>query len=233
MIDAARFSSSYTAFWNITTPTCEHLVRKINLTLYERENPPLSSSDSGNRALIAEFAFSLFTHMRLAGGITGATPQMMDAALNEANGRISRLRGIHGEAKDLNESQISEGYTIAVRLNSFFPRPKHRIILRTILSGCGFIDRYEADVQIDDVMYEVKTVDRPFRSNDLRQLITYAALNAIKNGNDISKLGVYNPRRGISFLLPINFIAKEISGKSELDLFEDIYQAISGNGISR
>ena len=61
MIDAATFSTSYNAFWRAFAPTCELFVRRLNLDGYERFEPPMAASKTvGRRALIAEYAFSLF-----------------------------------------------------------------------------------------------------------------------------------------------------------------------------
>ncbi|MBO1041983.1 hypothetical protein [Brucella pituitosa] len=233
MIDAARFSSSYTSFWNITTPTCEHLIRKINLSLYERENPVLPTSINSNRALIAEFGFEYFYLLHQGMDKIHKKDVLIENSLTEAKKRIFKLRGSDLNSYELGNEQIIEGIAIAGRLSAFFSLSKYRLDVRPLIPGCGFVDQSEADVVKDDAIYEVKAVDRLFRSSDLRQLITYAALHSLKNGNDIKSVGVYNPRRGISFCLPLSFVAREISGKSQFDLFEDIYQAISGNGVSR
>jgi hypothetical protein len=64
VIDAASFSGSYNAFWNDCVPTCEHFVRRLNLDGLERFCPPMAKSDTSNRALIAEYAFSLFVERK-------------------------------------------------------------------------------------------------------------------------------------------------------------------------
>lgn len=233
MIDAVRFSTSFTAFWNMSTPTCEHFVRKLNLGLYERFDTPMAVSDTKDRALVAEFGFFLFVAQRWPSTIISAVGDAETIAENAARKRIQALRGEEDIAGIVNFNQRAEASEIARRLSSFFNFKEKIAIPRPIFPGCGFIDHSEADVIFGSTLYEVKTVDRAFRSNDIRQLITYCALNALENKKNIKKIGVINPRRGVYFQLGLDFVSREISGKSMSALSEEIHQAISSGGISR
>lgn len=233
MIDAVKFSTAFTAFWNMATPTCEHFVRKLNLNLYEREDIEMSGSSKTDRAYIAEYGFALFVERRWP-SIAGSTKSAQElVAKEEARKRIEPLRGKDAIPENLSEEQDAESKQIARRLGAFFSSRGSNTTARPIFPGCGLIDHSEADVLSDLTLYEVKTVERGFRSNDIRQLITYCALNNLAGKHEVEKIGLFNPRKGISFELEIDLVAREISGKSANDLFEDIHQAISSGGISR
>jgi len=83
------------------------------------------------------------------------------------------------------------------------------------------------------VNFEVKTVDRSFRSADLRQLLTYTALNSVSKEDDINVVGLVNPRRGLSFEMPVSEICMDISGRSAENLFSMVVQVFSSGEISR
>lgn len=212
---------------------CEHFVRKLNLNLYERHDAPMAKSDTGNRDFIAEFGFALFVELRspLSSGLT--QQEIRETAQQAAHRRIELLSGPHQIPQSLNADQLREVGEIAKRLNAYFSASQPNIVFRPTFPGCGFIDRSEGDVLYGNVLYEVKTVSRGFRGSDIRQLVTYCALNALSGEKNIESIGLYNPRSGTFFLAPIDLVSREISGKSYSDLFEDIHQAISGAGISR
>lgn len=231
VIDATRFSSTFTAFWGTATPTCEHLVRKINTRLFTREFPPLEHKSDRNRSLVAEFGFSLYVVMRDHSIPKSRDRTAIAIAEEDARRRIKLLVERDETSDELSADERLEAQEIARRLFASFPA--WRILLRPVFEGCGYVDASEGDVIYGDTLYEIKTVDRSFRSNDIRQLIVYAALNALKPVSPIRKIGVVNPRRGTTFALPLEYVSREISGKSSSELFEDIYQAISAGGFSR
>lgn len=233
MIDAVKFSTAFTAFWNMATPTCEHFVRKLNLNLYRREDTEMPSSSTTDRAFIAEYGFALFVERRWPSIPGSAIADQEILAKEEARKRIEPLRGKGSVPDNFTAEQDVEGNMIAQRLGAFFNSKRSNTLPRPIFPGCGLIDHSEADVLSDRTLYEVKTVERGFRSNDIRQLITYCALNNLSRRFEVEKVGLFNPRRGISFELELDLVAREISGKTANDLFEDIHQAISSGGISR
>jgi hypothetical protein len=107
------------------------------------------------------------------------------------------------------------------------------VIFEPSFSGCGFLNSCVGDVLIGDELYEVKAGDRRFRSTDLRQLITYCALNYAAGTCAIAKAGCVNPRRGTYFVFDLAAIAYAMSGKSAGELFSDIIYHVSSGGISR
>jgi hypothetical protein len=81
-----------------------------------------------------------------------------------------------------------------------------------------------------NVLYEVKAGDRFFRSIDIRQLILYSTLSG---SFKIERLGLFNPRIGISATIPMDDLCFEISGKNSAELFSEIAAVVSSGDVSR
>ena len=124
-------------------------------------------------------------------------------------------------------------HEIASRLKLFFVSAKPPLFLRPLFAGCGYIDASEGDVISDKTVYEIKTVERTFRSADIRQTIMYAALNSMSGQFEVKKVGLLNPREGSYCNFDVDFICTEIAGTSAAELFRTIVDAISSGEISR
>ena len=122
---------------------------------------------------------------------------------------------------------------IAERLRKFFKNGGRKVVVRPIFYGCGFIDTSEGDVIFGDTLYEVKTVERTFRSSDVRQVLTYAALNSGSGQYSISRFGLFNPRRGNYCELDLDDVCVGISGRPAQELFSIVIETISSGDISR
>ncbi len=237
MIDAASFAISYNAFWNDFAPTCEYFVRRLNLEGVERFEPPIGKSSASKRAIIAEFAFSLFVE-RKKNNIPGIKKKpenvIQEAAWLETEKRLApyAVEGLN-LSRDFDKDESDEVDAIAKTLFRFFTNDGRELILRPMFSGCGYIDASEGDILFGDTIYEIKTVDRLFRSNDVRQVITYAALNFASKQFSIENIGLFNPRSGQYCEIPLEHVCREISGRPAQELLAAIIQAVSSGEISR
>ncbi len=238
MIDASTFCTAYHAFWNTNTPTCEHFVRRLNLGGLDRFARPMADLKTAKRrALIAEYAFSKFVALKRAEMVRGqakSSREIEQEAWREAELRLAPYVG-KGLLLDrnLNADELSDAEMIATRLLGFFSNSDRRLFLRPVFAGCGFIDASEGDVIFEDTIYEIKTVERQFRSNDIRQTITYAALNYVSAQYKVAKIGLLNPRSGQYCDIELEHVCAEISGRSTQDLLSIIIDAISSGDISR
>lgn len=235
MISETTFSGSYTSIWKSIAPTLDVFVRRANLNLYERVFPPLKSEVSpSRRAFVNELSFSVFCEVHadkingepiksLAGYVVETSNSVMER-LFVADGANVNLPISRAETKDI-DHQVR-------RLIDFFSNFK---IVKTcpFFNGCGIIDNCRGDVLADDILYEIKAGERNFRSIDFHQIITYCALNYAANGHTIEQVGLFNPRVGISFIISLEEISLEISGKQAPDLMADVVLAISSGEISR
>lgn len=231
MIDASTFSAHHNAFWASYTPTSEHFVRRINLEYANRWNLPLEKPDGPIRAAyVAELAFAGMC-ARFAGL---PKDKIEEIAVEEAKDRLRPLLEdpliLDQEITPIEQDQIS---SLENSLFSFFTYRKVPTITRPLFSGCGYIDTSEGDVVSGTCLFEVKAVDRPFRSLDIRQLITYCALNHMSGDFELEAIGIINPRRGLYFEASIEDVTHETSGLPAQELFDTIGHAISSGDISR
>lgn len=234
MIDAVTFSSSYNAFWSEATPMLEHFVRRLNIEYQHRFAIPMADTKTERRAVLAEFAYSVFAE-RLADPLNLKSDQVrVDLAWNETKRRLLPFlgQGVDLE-KPLDAKELDDVAELVKRLISFFKGEHQPRIVRPLFKGCGFIDASEGDILTESTLFEVKTVDRSFRSADVRQLLTYAALNASSRESTISSVGLVNPRRGVAFEMPLDRLCLDISGRSPEELFSVVVQVFSSGEISR
>ncbi len=238
MIDASTFANSFNAFWNAYAPTCEHFVRRLNLDGVERYQTPMTvAKHSGRRALVAELSFSIFAEKvtSVSNGANGkAVRSIENAAWLAAKKRLLPYarQGLDLTRK-LNKAERSEVNELSSRLERFFGAQKSAIVVRPNFNGCGFVDASEGDVISGKTVFEVKTVERPFRSNDIRQVVTYAALNFASKQFEITNIGLYNPRHGLYCDLELDYVCSEISGRPAQELLSLIVQTQSSGEMSR
>ena len=234
MIDAATFSSTYSAFWAEAAPMLEHFTRRLNLEYLDRFDVPMKSEKTGRKALIAEFAFSMMVEVLRCAEKPTNSAKLHESAWNDTR---RRLRPFLGKGVDLDtplqQSETAEAAEIEKRLIAFFKGTNLPMKTRPLFKGCGFVDASEGDILTKSTLFEVKTVDRSFRGADLRQLLTYTALNSASREAEIPSIGLVNPRRGVSFEMSVGQLCVDISGRSAEDLFAMIVQVFSSGELSR
>ena len=231
MIDASSFAAYHSAFWADHTPTSEHFVRRVNLEYAERWSIPVPKPKKPIRAaFVAELAFS-----RFCARITNVPKEEIDRfAVEEAISRLLPLTedptSLKRPVSSIEKKQASD---LESKLSSFFSARRPATLTRPVFHGCGYIDNSEGDILSGSCLFEVKTVDRRFRSADVRQLITYCALNQYSLQYTLDTIGLFNPRRGVYFEATVDDVSREISGQSAQELFDNIVYAISSGDISR
>ena len=237
MIDAKTFASSYTAFWRGETPTCDVFVRRMNLGFTERFTLPMDPSASKRPGFIAELAFSLFCiQSQIASGEMERIDKsaLSNLAIDQTRTRLAPFQrqglDIKTPLSKVEKEEVRELYS---RLTRFFKIDSPEVTVRPIFEGCGFIDASEGDVIEKDCLFEVKSVERNFRSVDLKQLITYTSLNYLSSTYQIKKVGLFNPRKGIYWKIELDELCSEISGRPAPELLSEICATVSSGDISR
>jgi hypothetical protein len=95
------------------------------------------------------------------------------------------------------------------------------------LKGYSFIPDLEADLLIDDTLYEIKTVNRNFKSSDLKQLFIYLALKQVSQEGNWKYAGLYNPRKGTYAKFSIKSLIYNLSGgKTPNEAFENLLNGL-------
>ncbi|WP_256382790.1 hypothetical protein [Photobacterium toruni] len=102
------------------------------------------------------------------------------------------------------------------------------IYIEPEFSGCGFINQANGDIACDDTLIELKSGERNFSVMDLRQMLTYCALNhSMKTPFTIKKIEFFNPRMGIVYSEDIESFCQNLSALSSKELFSEIQKFIT------
>lgn len=238
MISAEQFARHSASYWDQALPMLEHLVRVTNLAT-DRYLPPLPSpADPDRRSVVAEVAFAMFRESVVGIDQRTADERFPLSATAIASG-IARVATLTGKGPSdlggLNDDEKGDAASLGERLITFF---RERRMLRPLVvgprfDGCGLIDESEGDVLAAQTLFEIKSVERAFRSSDYRQVIVYCVLNHAKRGETIDAVGLLNPRLGTYVVQSVEELSLAVSGLKAIDLFEEIVRHISAGEISK
>ncbi len=103
------------------------------------------------------------------------------------------------------------------------------VLFKPKLKGYSFIPDLIADLSISDTLFELKTVNRNFKSSDLKQLFIYIALRQVSEKENWRYAGLYNPRKGTYCKFNIKSLIFNLTGgKTPNEAFENLL-----NGLNR
>jgi len=216
VITEREFVRSHSSFWKDTLPYCEIYVRYLNSNFAGTYTKELVSSVAPNRrALVNELAFELFTAGIDQGGVNNVVSSREQVAVLYAAtlDSMRRFAGFGLQQGPLTHHEQAEAIKLARRTESFVSQYNQRPAVRPKFPGCGMLDSVEGDLLIDKTLVEVKAGDRSYRGVDLRQLLTYCALNYGTNAHDIESIGLLNPRAGTFFREKLGVVCVRLSGE--------------------
>lgn len=184
--------------------------------------PPLIKYD-----LVAEAAFNLsalaYEKQESPASIFQDESRRQDIIESTAHS-IRRLRNYALSDLNLSDIEVADIIGIAENTLEFIKKMGgQRVVFRPEIIGYGFIPNITADLAIDDTLFEIKTVNRNFKSSDLKQLFIYLALQQVSNAENWNNAGLYNPRKGtfIKFNV-VNMIDKLTNSKSAQETFQNL-----------
>lgn len=239
MISEIKFSTSYVSFWKNLLPFSDLYVRRANLNLVENKFDPMEDVFAKQRDVINEIAFIVFSKFRDQLTINDInyfkiiSSEDFSIIFKQAVKKISLLR--RGEV-DIQEDSITNHIKadishIVNRLFSIFMGLD--IIVFPSFPGCGILDNCEGDIIENGTLYEIKAGQRNFRSSDFKQVLIYLSLAKISGSIDINKVALFNPRMGIHYEEYTNIFCRDISGKTETELYGDIEYFLTNGETSR
>lgn len=249
MISERDFASSFQSFWTevlpLLTPNFVHIINEsFKERLVDKHGTPIPPIEIGSEIryppIVAEFGFFLAKAMHLNNvkifEIT-RKPEQLEKAERAAIQAISRFEGNFYSLNDglrLNKEELSEGIQLAENYEIFFSifkNPKD-IEFNPKVPGAGFLNSCEGDISIGLILIEVKTVNRNLSGKDIRQLITYLALQASTNKRKWYKAGFFNPRKAVYYIFDIDNLMYRISGgKSATEIFDEIIDFVTSRDI--
>lgn len=239
MISEVTFARDYASFWRLATPMMDGFVRRLNRGTYDRDFQPINAGTAASRrAFVNEFAFSTFCRVIEIELATGNPHYESSDAISVVANQVDIPPHAGREGNyfpALSEDEVNDVTEQVFRLQRrlVLARASRKIVCRPSFLGCGIIDRCEGDVLAGNTLFEIKAGDRSVRSIDLRQILTYLALNHAGSTKLIDTIGLINPRIGISFEMPIDIFCFELSGRHATELLDFIVHNITSGDISR
>ncbi len=237
LISSTTFAKQHTSTWKLLAPAMDFFVRRLRLQ-HQREFPPLQSKVAARRrALINQISFIYFASKSTSGWVSSRLEERtLHEAIHKARAEIASIDKVAIESVLLpTDPELDDCSQQVWRLQLFFASYQRSGMLEffPLFQGCGIIDTSFGDVYTDGHLFEVKAGDRGFLSIDLKQLLTYAALNSVRADREIQFLGLFNPRVGISYKVGLEELCQEISGSSANEMLGEIVRVISSGDISR
>ena len=230
MTSERRFASTHSAFWNAVTPMSERFIRRLNPRPLRFAYEVETLSDSSSRSLIAEIGFEIFSN-HVENGIVKSIPpseEHIEISIARARTRLYGHIGDLSSQSSLTATDLHEAMGIGRNLWSYcFINQLPLIELRPRFKGCGIISACEGDISSEATLFEVKAVSRGLGIADIRQVITYLALQFAAGLPVFKSIVFINPRRGVSFEIDVAEMSNEISGTEVYDLLDDIVKYIS------
>jgi hypothetical protein len=238
MISERAFAKFFNSFWNellpLLTPT---FMAQFNagyelvlLDASEKKHQFIPVGEGVERPdIVAEFAFRLAKYIYIEripshGLLTNMS--CLAIAEKEAFELISKYEGGRPEeVLRLSTHERDEGLLLCARYQSLYDffSCDHPVEYCPTFPGAGFLNSTEGDIGVGNCLVEVKTTTRKPTGRDLRQLITYAALDANAGRNRWTHFGLFNPRRGTLHHANIDALLLRLSGgKASSDVYADL-----------
>lgn len=222
MISEVNFARGYTSFWTEYTPWINDFVLSINKGLLARIQSPIEiGDDTIHRSINNVIAFTLFKNV-----ITKDNSDLNEAYI-EARKIIKQY-----PRSNLKSYEPTNDYVRII--NKLSERLVNRYKSKSIkfspqFNGCGIMESCQGDVYYDKTLVEIKAGGRGILSSDIKQIITYCALNWLsRESMVIDNVELYNPRQGILWQSNLNELIMLISNLPTEDLFDQIGKYLSG-----
>jgi hypothetical protein len=238
VISERKLVSSHSSFWRNAMPMAETFVRQMNRTL-DRVVPPCEGGHRGIRnSLISELSFRIYCEIcndqMLISNLAKNVDWIANAA-DEVCRYISRLERSEIPLAAMTVGEIAEAVALAKNLRNGinYSNPGKVVSTRPSFVGCGIVDNCEGDILVGETLYELKNVERDFRLTDIRQLLTYCALNLASGQRHIDMIGLINARSGLAYKMKINTLSLSVAGVSANELLGEVIRYITVDTPSR
>lgn len=237
MISEQTFAKRYTSFWHQASPMGKEVVSLINSLKQTFLEPRPQPDVEVRHDLISEISLRWFAACVVEGRLSKNRPSAsaLEQLTAEACAFVGRLRGSPvPELPPPSPAEMKEAEALAAAFSEFASTAaRHEVIVpRPPFAGCGLLSACRGDLLIGQTLYEVKAVEEGFEQPDLRQLLTYCALNFAAPRYDIRGAGLLNPRLGTFFRSDLEWLVQNLSGREPAELFYEIIDFLATERIS-
>lgn len=231
--------NGYSRFWEELFIGSKIYITIMNKQEAEKAFEPLDIRDiPQRRPLINEIAFSIFEKFCLK--------ELDDTYLKNLKLGDPLLKKLHIEklknldeiismgrsfTHDLIEDELTIIKEMAQRLITTFSN-REGLKVSPTFAGCGIVHEARGDIYYKETLVEVKAGDRNFKSQDIRQLFIYGALNSKQQEPeplDIKYFQLFNPRTGLIWKEEVGTITWKIAGSSPFEVFNELIEFISSD----
>jgi hypothetical protein len=224
LITEKRFALSHHDFWHDLLPMGEHYIRTANLAV-KRYCQPLKATFPHLNGVINELSFRLFA-VSVHNGIEpeDIPPEVVSSEADNAVNFIRRFRQHSRTPVRLPlPAETAEAIQLTKRTRLFFQiSGAQQLTCRPNFPGCGWLSECDGDVLAGKILHEIKAGERSFRMLDIRQTLTYCALNYSAHAFEIDGVCLLNPREGVYFHEDLSALCEALSGRSPIEILGDI-----------
>jgi hypothetical protein len=237
MISERTFAERYTSFWHQAFPLGKDVVGLVNSLKQTFSKHRPEPGIEVRHDLISEISLRWFAACVVEGRLSKDRPSEseLERLTMEACAFVGRLRGSPvPELPPPSPAEMKEAEALAEVLSEFVrtEAPHEIIVPRPPFAGCGLLSACRGDLLIGQTLYEIKAVDEGFTQPDLRQLLTYCALNFAAPRYAIRSAGLLNPRLGTFFRSDLEWLVQSLSGREPAELFYEIIDFLATERIS-
>jgi hypothetical protein len=246
MISERAFAKSFASFWQelvpLLTPRFVGLFNEAYEKVLVDENgvalTDVPIAPDTRPDIVAEFAFRGAQLLQDSGRDLQTLlddPATVTEASRRAFDVIQQYEGAKPDViRPLLPSELQEGLMLAKNYAALYRacQPTARIEFCPRFQGCGFLNVAEGDLSIDDMLIEVKTTTRKVAGKDLRQLITYLALDTGAGHQRWSHIAVFNPRRGTLHRAEVDALLLRLSGgRPRVDVLAELVDFVQATEL--
>ena len=235
MISETSFAKRFTSFWNELLPNAKNHVRLINSAYRIASHKPLPTPErKTNTAFVNVLAFEIYRY-----SIKNHVDErrIVEPKFQFSAEYLSLVEKSGNYLKRFSEQQtydlplLGDEQRQAIEIAKLLLTRYHwhtGAIIDPEFDGCGFINPAAGDIFTGRTLVEIKSGDRPFNLQDLKQVLIYCTLNHYsKSRLPIERIELYNPRKGTIFTENISDFAINLSALSPQQLFSEIESFIS------
>lgn len=226
-----KFSSLWKQHFPLLTPNFIRVFNETQISVINSK--PVKALEEVRYDLVSEAAFNLseLAFLNKAKPFNAFSVDNEQKRIIDLTARSIWKSGNYSES-DLLISDIENQEIISIADNTleFIEKLDEKVVIfKPKLKGYSFIPDLTADISIGDTLFELKSVNRNFKSSDLKQLIIYIALRQLSGNENWKFAGLYNPRKGTYCKFNIkNLVYNLTGGKTTNEAFENLL-----NGLNR
>lgn len=233
MISERNIAEKFSVVWKqnfpLLTPNFMRVFNETQINLINTHS--VLTTEEIRYDLVSEAAFNL-SELVIRNKITAidyfSDNKNFNNLIEQTAKVIWKTGSLLAEDIKLTDYEFQEILKISDNTIEFITKTKKETIeFRPKLKGYGFIPDLEADLSLDDTLYEVKTVTRNFKSSDLKQLFIYLALRQVSEGINWKYAGLYNPRKGTFCVFNVKSLIYNLTGgKTTNEAFETLLNGL-------